>query len=156
MKQNNRHKWHVLIRRVKKSVTATNAEGSESTKSAVMWGLFTQEFIPAGAFVLEYVGEVISARDGDKRGKVYDRLGMSYLFDMNDFDDDDSFDKKHQDKYSDGFFPLCVDATFYGNESRFINHSCEPNLKSYNLVTDVESITYHHIGLFATRNIPAG
>jgi SET domain-containing protein len=98
MKQNNRHKWQVLVRRVKKSVTAANVEGGESTKSAVMWGLFTQEFIPAGAFVLEYVGEVITASNGDKRGKVYDRLGMSYLFDMNDFDEDDSLDKKQQQK----------------------------------------------------------
>ena len=98
MKHNHRHKWHVLIRRVKKSVTSANVEDGESNKSAVMWGLFTQEFIPAGAFVLEYVGEVITAKEGDKTGKVYDRIGMSYLFDMNDFDEDDSFDKKHQQK----------------------------------------------------------
>ena len=41
MKHDNRHKWHVLIKRVKKSVTFAHVENGESTKSAVMWGLFT-------------------------------------------------------------------------------------------------------------------
>lgn len=30
-----------------------------------MWGLFSQEVIPAGAFVIEYVGEVLTAKEGD-------------------------------------------------------------------------------------------
>jgi len=90
MKHENIKKWSVLIKRVKKSVNTKDG----STKSAIMWGLFAQEFIPAGSFVLEYVGEVVTARDGDKRGRVYDRIGMSYLFDMNDYDEDDLFDKK--------------------------------------------------------------
>ena len=91
MKHQNRHKWYTLIKRVKKTVPLKD---TLETTSAVMWGLFAQEFIPAGAFVVEYVGEVVSARDGDKRGRVYDRIGMSYLFDMNDYDEDDSYDKK--------------------------------------------------------------
>jgi histone-lysine N-methyltransferase SUV39H len=102
---------------------------------------------------MEYLGEVITAKEGDKRGKIYDKNGMSYLFDMNDFDENEAFDARLQEKNFDDFFPLCIDATYYGNESRFINHSCDPNLKSFNLVTEVESITYHHIGLFSTRNI---
>jgi histone-lysine N-methyltransferase SUV39H len=118
-----------------------------------MWGLYSEEFIPAGSFVVEYVGEVVSAKDGDRRGKIYDNNCMSYLFDMNDYDEDDTLDARYQKRAFEDFFPLCIDATYYGNESRFINHSCDPNLKSYNLVTDVESITFHHIGLFATRNI---
>ena len=100
-----------------------------------MWGLFADEHIPAGAFVMEYVGEVLTAKDGDKRGLVYDKQGMSYLFDMNDHDEDDEYDKNIQDAASGDFFPLCVDATDFGNESRFINHSCEPNMKSMNIVT---------------------
>ena len=81
---------------------------------------------------------------------------MSYLFDMNDHDDSDEYDNKVQQSYFDNFFPLCVDATYYGNESRFINHSCEPNLKSYNIVTSVESYAYHRISLFVSRNINIG
>jgi histone-lysine N-methyltransferase SUV39H len=122
-----------------------------------MWGLFPLEPIPAGAFVVEYVGEILTAKEGDKRGKHYDQAGMSYLFDMNDHDEDDDYDRKVQGSSSnEDFFPLCIDATFNGNESRFINHSCDPNLKSFNIVTEVESYSYHKIGLFATRNIAVG
>lgn len=63
---------------------------------------------------------------------------MSYLFDMNDPDDEDEFEMDVQKAYNEDFFPLCLDAAFYGNESRFINHSCDPNLKSFNLIFEVE------------------
>jgi [histone H3]-lysine9 N-trimethyltransferase SUV39H len=48
--------------------------------------------IPAGAFVVEYVGEILTAKEGDKRGKEYDQMGMSYLFDMNEVDEEDDYD----------------------------------------------------------------
>ena len=48
------------------------------------WGLITMEEIPSGAFVCEYLGEVITKKKGDTRGTYYDRLGFSYLYDMND------------------------------------------------------------------------
>lgn len=118
-----------------------------------MWGLFALEEIPAGAYVLEYVGEVLTAKEGDKRGRIYDQIGMSYLFDMNDADDSDEYDMSVQKSSYEDFFPLCVDAAYYGNESRFINHSCEPNLKSFNLVTETDSFTFHKICLFATKTI---
>jgi [histone H3]-lysine9 N-trimethyltransferase SUV39H len=108
-----------------------------------MWGLFALEPIPAGAYVVDYVGEVLTAKDGDKRGRIYDSIGMSYLFDMNEPDETDEYDMMVQKSAYEDFFPLCVDAAYYGNESRFINHSCEPNLKSFNLVSEVESYTFH-------------
>ena len=45
---------------------------------------------------------------------------------------------------------------FYGNEARFINHSCDPNVLSYNLTGQIDSIAYHSIGLFASRRIMVG
>ena len=148
MESNNKHKWKLLIRRIEKS-----AKFKGRKVSAKMWGLFAQEQIPAGAFVVEYVGEVLTAKEGDDRGKAYDEQGMSYLFDMNDPDEEDDYDGDVQQSSNDNFFPLCIDAAFYGNESRFINHSCDPNLKSFNLVTEIDGFTYHRIGLFSTRQI---
>jgi len=34
----------------------------------------------------------LTAKEGDERGKSYDDQGMSYLFDMNDPDDEDDYD----------------------------------------------------------------
>ena len=63
----NKHKWKILIKRVIKS-SITDGIKIES----VMWGLFSLETIPAGSFVTEYIGEVLTTKEGDKRGKNYD------------------------------------------------------------------------------------
>ena len=80
-------------------------------------------------------------------------MGMSYLFDMNDPDESDEYDMQIQKSSYEDFFPLCIDAAYYGNESRFVNHSCDPNLRSFNIVTEVEGYTYHRICLFAIKPI---
>ena len=53
-----------------------------------MWGLTAMEEIPAGAFLMEYLGEIVSKKQGDMRGTYYDANGLSYLFDLNDLSDD--------------------------------------------------------------------
>ena len=121
-----------------------------------MWGLFAMEDIPPGAFVVEYVGEVVTKKIGDIRGTHYDKIGCSYLFDMNDPLDEESYEIRVNQAFNDSFFPFCIDAGLYGNESRFINHSCDPNLRSFNLVHNCESQTFHSIGLFASRKISKG
>ena len=55
---------------------------------------------------------------------------------MNGSDDKIIYTKNEKyinNKYNNEFFPLIIDATFYGNETRFINHSCDPNLKTFNI-----------------------
>ena len=65
-------------------------------KDLMMWGLFTLEDIPQGAFVCQYRGEIVTKKQGDMRGSFYDSQGLSYLFDMNDPEDDDELDSKVQ------------------------------------------------------------
>lgn len=91
------------------------------------------------------------------RGAYYDKNGLSYLFDMNDLIvNDNGKEQIIQKAYFNQFFPLCLDSMYYGNESRFINHSCEPNIQSFNLTGQYDSYYYHQIGLFASRKINAG
>lgn len=114
------------------------------------------EDIPAGAFVIEYQGEVITKKYGDIRGTHYDKIGCSYLFDMNDPLQEETFEMRVNQSYNECFFPFCIDAGFYGNESRFINHSCDANIRTFNLVNKCESSVMHSIGLFTTRKIAKG
>jgi uncharacterized protein len=71
-------------------------------------GAFALKDIRKGTRLVEYVGENISPAESDKR---YDDTNVknhhTFLF---------SVDNRK-----------VIDATFGGNESRFINHSCDPN-----------------------------
>ena len=72
------------------------------------WGLKAKEFIHRGKFVIEYVGEVITSEEAERRGSVYDARQQTYLFDLDFYDRDNMF---------------TIDAYKYGNASHFINHS---------------------------------
>ncbi|XP_063064837.1 histone-lysine N-methyltransferase SUV39H1-A [Engraulis encrasicolus] len=103
------------------------------------WGVRTLERIYSKAFVMEYLGEIITTEEAEKRGEAYDSQGATYLFDLDYVDD-----------------VFTVDAAFCGNVSHFVNHSCEPNLQVYNVFIDNLDERLPRIALFATRYIKAG
>ncbi|KAL9226746.1 hypothetical protein vseg_002520 [Gypsophila vaccaria] len=76
-------------------------------------GLYTSQFIPRGAMVVEYVGEIVGQRVADKRETEYLAGG------------------KLQYKSACYFFRIdkeqIIDATCKGGIARFVNHSCQPN-----------------------------
>lgn len=74
-------------------------------------GAFAIRPIAAGERVIEYVGERITHREADRRY------------------DDESMDEHHTFLFTISSRTV-IDATVDGNESRFINHSCEPNCES--------------------------
>lgn len=69
-------------------------------RSAAGLGLFTDEPIDKGDFVIEYHGEVISREEADRRGG-------KYLFEISS--------------------RRTVDGSSRANIARYINHSCKPN-----------------------------
>ncbi|OHT13548.1 Pre-SET motif family protein [Tritrichomonas foetus] len=110
------------------------------SKSKSGWGVRTMEFIPRGAFVCEYLGQVISdPLVAEIMGREYDDNLESYLFDLDAYGVDDCD-------------MLTVDPSRVGNVSKYINHSCDPNLVQISIGT-VESPLFHRIAFFATRNI---
>ncbi|XP_054219812.1 histone-lysine N-methyltransferase EHMT1 isoform X34 [Homo sapiens] len=98
------------------------------------WGVRSLQDIPPGTFVCEYVGELISDSEADVREED------SYLFDL---------DNKDGEVY-------CIDARFYGNVSRFINHHCEPNLVPVRVFMAHQDLRFPRIAFFSTRLIEAG
>ncbi|XP_068502984.1 histone-lysine N-methyltransferase ASHH3 isoform X4 [Phaseolus vulgaris] len=97
-------------------------------------GIVADEDIKLGEFVIEYVGEVIDDKTCEER-----------LWNM-----------KHRGETN---FYLCeinrdmvIDATYKGNKSRYINHSCCPNTEMQKWIIDGET----RIGIFATRDIQKG
>ena len=113
------------------------------------WGVKTLESIPEGAFVIEYVGEVCSAakirsREKECKNNKYGH-DTTYLFDIN---------ARKQKK------PNVIDATYYGNISRFISHACKSesmaNLRIHNVLINNYDLKTHRIALFATKEINEG
>jgi hypothetical protein len=104
--------------------------GASSVEGAGL-GLFTQYALRKGDFVDEYVGEIISQEEAERRGVVYDRQNMSYLFNLcSDFS---------------------VDATVKGNKTRFANHSDDPNIEPRLIRVNGDA----RIGFFAVKDIGA-
>ncbi|XP_015585211.1 histone-lysine N-methyltransferase SUV39H2 isoform X1 [Cephus cinctus] len=104
------------------------------------WGVKTLRVIKKGTFVTQYVGEVITSEEAEKRGTEYDAAGRTYLFDL------DYNQSEDQCLYT-------VDAAIYGNVSHFINHSCDPNLAVYAVWIDCLEPDLPKLALFATRDI---
>jgi hypothetical protein len=95
------------------------------------WGIYAKRALKKGDFVHEYVGEVISQEEAERRGRIYDKVNRSYLFNLtSDF---------------------VVDASRKGNKSRFANHSQKPNC--YTKMVTVNGDV--RIGLYAREDIEA-
>lgn len=111
------------------------------TNNGCGWGVKTLETIRKNSFVIEYVGEVITNEEAEKRGVQYDSEGRTYLFDL-DFNDIDCV-------YS-------VDAAHQGNVAHFINHSCDPNLAVFAVWANCMDPNMPRLALFAQRDIHVG
>lgn len=72
------------------------------------WGVKAQSEIKAGSFIIEYLGEVMSEHEYIKR------IETRYSKDVHDYC-----------IYLEA--GIVINAREMGNESRFINHSCDPN-----------------------------
>ncbi|XP_072935752.1 probable histone-lysine N-methyltransferase set-23 [Epargyreus clarus] len=78
-------------------------------------GLFTENFIPAGVFICEYAGEIITLTEAAKRHQSNQSQGrMNYIFCL----------KEHAKKK---IVHTVIDPSQFGNIGRYINHSCEAN-----------------------------
>lgn len=107
------------------------------------WGLRSWDPIRAGAFVCEYSGEAIGRDNGD-----------DYIFDATRNYESLKFIPGYANETPKLPFPLVISAKNSGNVSRFMNHSCEPNLYWQPVVRDSDHGTYLHIAFFAICHIP--
>ncbi|GFY67799.1 histone-lysine N-methyltransferase EHMT2 [Trichonephila inaurata madagascariensis] len=99
------------------------------------WGVRTLRDLSKGTFVCEYVGEVIP------NDEVSRRTDDTYLFDLES-------KKGKTGEYS-------IDARFYGNIARFINHSCDPNLVGIQVFVEHQDLNFPRIAFFTRKDVKA-
>ncbi|GAB1734310.1 hypothetical protein NU195Hw_g3688t1 [Hortaea werneckii] len=98
------------------------------------FGLYAGQTIRQHDFVGEYKGEIITKEEAERRGAVYEKQQLSYLFTLNAFQE--------------------IDSTYFGNNIRFINHAGNGKNNLYPRIFMVNTV--HRIALFADKTIQKG
>ncbi|TVY82814.1 H3 lysine-9 specific dim-5 histone-lysine N-methyltransferase, partial [Lachnellula suecica] len=115
------------------------------------WGVRSKNDIKKGQFVDRYVGEIITAEETERRrqqSEVTQKKDV-YLFELDKFKGDADRDPSLADT-------VFVDGEFRAGPTRFINHSCEPNLRIFARVGDHALKRFHDLAFFAIKDVPAG
>lgn len=95
-------------------------------------GAFAGEEVSQGEFIHEYKGELLSDKEANKRGSVYDKIHLSYLFDTQR--------------------ECVIDPFFAGNKLRYVNHGDPANCVAKVLFVEGS----FRIGFFSLRSIQVG
>lgn len=108
--------------------------------------------IRKGQFVDLYLGEIITSKEATIRRAKADIAQRKdiYLFELDKFSDPESEDPRLRGD------PFVVDGEFASGPTRFINHSCNPNLRIFAQVEDHADKPIHGLAFFALKDIDAG
>lgn len=90
-------------------------------------GVFATKPISAGTYIIEYLGERISDAEAERRDLAMDSGNHTFYFYVS---------------------PNCtIDGGVNGNDSRFLNHSCDGNCKSEKTENRVFIVAKKHIAV---------
>ena len=104
-----------------------------STLCIAGWGGYSSEVIFPGTLVSEYCGEILTRHASEVRGRIYDKGGCSFVFNLNNEYD--------------------VDAMRKGNKVRYVNCSEKnPNCEAKVMRVNGED----RIGIYAIKQIRKG
>lgn len=121
---------------MKKNMPKSNKELLYQVRNSKIHGkgVYARKDIPKDTFIIEYVGNIVSRKEGDKIAEEHYNKhkktgsGAVYIFELN----------KKQD----------IDGDVSWNPAKYINYSCEPNCR-YKIIDN-------HIWIISIRDIEKG
>ncbi|CAN0897650.1 Probable inactive histone-lysine N-methyltransferase SUVR2 [Linum grandiflorum] len=117
------------------------------------WGLRTLEKLPKGSFVCEYIGEILTIKEWHRRTSKISR--STKIENPSSVHLDAYWNSREARALKDEEF-LCLDATYYGNIAKFINHRClDANLIEIPVKIETPEHHYYHLAFFTTREVDA-
>ncbi|KAI0825241.1 hypothetical protein BC628DRAFT_1374165 [Trametes gibbosa] len=109
------------------------------------WAARATVALPKGKVVGIYTGQLIRREEADRR---YGER-KSYIFDLDVRESAEDDEDESTERFS-------VDGYAYGNWTRFVNHSCEPNMRVYPVVWDtIPEFNQPYLAFVAIEDIPA-
>ncbi|KAF1814337.1 SET domain-containing protein [Eremomyces bilateralis CBS 781.70] len=110
------------------------------------WGLRCPLAIRKGQFIDTYRGEIITDEEADRREARSGKGKESYLYALDKFEDE----LREREEA-----PYVVDGEHKGGPTRFMNHSCDPNVLQYTVSYNKYDQKVYDLAFFARRDIPA-
>lgn len=90
-------------------------------------GLITQKCIPAGGFICEYAGEILTKEEASRRHARNDSNNLcNYIICLNE----------RCSQGDSGSMQTFIDPSEKGNIGRYLNHSCDPNCEIFSVRID--------------------
>ncbi|XP_054799105.1 probable inactive histone-lysine N-methyltransferase SUVR2 isoform X2 [Prosopis cineraria] len=112
------------------------------------WGLRTLEELPKGAFVCEFVGEILTIKELHERN-MQCAQNETYTYPV-------LLDAGWDSGVVNDKEALCLDSASYGNIARFINHRClDANLIEIPVEVETSDHRYFHLAFFTSRKVAA-
>lgn len=121
---------------------------SQSHFTNLVTGVKAKQPIKTGHFVDCYYGELLTAEEAQARRDEAESAQQKdvYLFALDKFTNPDAADERLHVPYE-------IDGEFMSGPTRFINHSCDPNLRIYAVVKHLADQPFHSLAFFAIKDI---
>lgn len=139
-------------RRLHEAGVSHTGTGAYSALLTIL-GLRSQVDLVRGQFIDTYRGEIITDAEATRREReAVGGLKPSYLYSLDkhavDDDEVDIYALKRSDCY-------IVDGEYQGGPTRFINHSCDPNVRQFTVQYNKFDEKIYELAFFALHDIPA-
>ncbi|XP_068660848.1 histone-lysine N-methyltransferase, H3 lysine-9 specific SUVH1-like [Aristolochia californica] len=123
------------------------------------WGLRSWDPIRGGSFICEYTGEVVDCVKLEDENEDNEYIFEASTCNRNFLEWNCKHELLGEQKPADPdessrSLSIIINAKDIGNVSRFMNHSCSPNVFWQPVLYDHEDENYPHIMFFALKHIP--